>query len=169
MNKQRRHLQLAAAAVAAVTFSLSALAAQHAWQPLKPKPYPLSKCMVSGEKLGEMGQPFRLVEQDREFLFCCKGCVKDFRQDVAGFIRRHDAAWKKVKPYRADTCIVSGEKLGEMGKPVGFVYQGYEVRLCCKSCRKDFDKEPETYLRKLKAVDSSPGVQEGHAGHNHQH
>ncbi|RME96108.1 MAG: hypothetical protein D6766_01550, partial [Verrucomicrobia bacterium] len=144
----KKHLKWATALLAAGALCLATLAAQPEWKPLKPKPYPLDKCMVSGEKLGEMGQPFRLVAQDREFLFCCKGCVKDFQKDVAGFIRRHDEAWKKVKPYRADTCIVSGEKLGEMGKPVGFVYQGYEVRLCCKSCRKDFDKEPQAYLEK---------------------
>jgi YHS domain-containing protein len=55
----------------------------------------------------------------------------------------------KAKPYPLDTCIVSGEKLGEMGKPFTFVYQGQEIKLCCKSCKKDFDKEPEKFLKKL--------------------
>jgi YHS domain-containing protein len=54
-----------------------------------------------------------------------------------------------AKPYPLDTCIVSDEKLGKMGKPVSFVYQGQEIKLCCKSCRKDFDKEPAKYLKKL--------------------
>lgn len=54
-----------------------------------------------------------------------------------------------VKPYPLDTCIVSDEKLGEMGKPVVFVYQGQEIKLCCKHCRKDFDKNPADYLKKL--------------------
>jgi len=54
-----------------------------------------------------------------------------------------------VKPYPLDTCIVSGEKLGEMGKPVVFVYQGQEIKLCCKSCKPKFDKEPAKYLKKL--------------------
>ena len=54
-----------------------------------------------------------------------------------------------VKPYKPDTCIVSGEKLGGMGKPVVFVYQGQEIKLCCKRCRKDFDKDPAKYLKKL--------------------
>jgi YHS domain-containing protein len=48
-----------------------------------------------------------------------------------------------------DVCIVSGEKLGEMGKPVSFVYNGQEIKLCCKNCRKAFDKEPAKYLKKL--------------------
>jgi len=53
------------------------------------------------------------------------------------------------KPYPLDTCIVSDEMLGEMGKPVSFIYQGQEIKLCCKDCRKDFDKDPAKYLKKL--------------------
>lgn len=53
------------------------------------------------------------------------------------------------KPYPLDTCIVSGDKLGEMGKPVVLVKNGQEVKLCCKSCIKDFNKEPEKYLKEI--------------------
>ena len=51
------------------------------------------------------------------------------------------------------TCPVSGEKLGEMGKPVVFTYKDQEVKLCCKSCKKDFDKDPEKYMAKIRAAD----------------
>lgn len=54
-----------------------------------------------------------------------------------------------VKPYTLDTCIVSGDKLGEMGKPVVFNYKYQEIKLCCKACRKDFDKDPAKFLKKL--------------------
>jgi YHS domain-containing protein len=54
---------------------------------------------------------------------------------------------EEVKPYKPNTCIVSGDKLGEMGKPVVFTYQGQEIKLCCKDCRKDFDKDPAKYLK----------------------
>jgi YHS domain-containing protein len=56
---------------------------------------------------------------------------------------------EEVKPYKPDTCIVSDEKLGEMGKPYVFVHEGREIKLCCKSCLKKFDKEPAKYLKKL--------------------
>jgi YHS domain-containing protein len=56
-----------------------------------------------------------------------------------------------AKAYPLSTCIVSGEKLGEMGEPFVFVHQGQEIKLCCKSCKKKFDKSPETYLKKLAA------------------
>lgn len=57
----------------------------------------------------------------------------------------------KAKPYTLDTCIVSGEKLDadpDM-KSYSFVYEGQEVKLCCQSCKKKFDKEPAKYLKKL--------------------
>lgn len=57
------------------------------------------------------------------------------------------------KPDLLTTCPVSGDKLGEMGKAVVFVYQGQEVKLCCPDCRKDFDKDPAKYLSKIRAAD----------------
>lgn len=56
-----------------------------------------------------------------------------------------------AKPYPLSTCIVSDEKLGEMGKPVMVDYKGQQVAFCCKSCLGDFDKEPAKYLAKLQA------------------
>jgi YHS domain-containing protein len=30
-----------------------------------------------------------------------------------------------------------------------FVHEGQEIKLCCKSCKKKFDKDPASYLKKL--------------------
>ena len=54
-------------------------------------------------------------------------------------------------PYPLTTCIVSDEKLCEMGKPVMVDYKGQQVGFCCKSCIGDFEKEPAKYLAKLQA------------------
>src|SRR6516164_10611353 len=54
-----------------------------------------------------------------------------------------------VKPYKLEKCIVSDEKLGEMVKPFVFDYKGQEIKLCCKNCKKDFDKDPAKYMKKL--------------------
>ncbi|MES2437509.1 MAG: hypothetical protein V4584_00490 [Verrucomicrobiota bacterium] len=54
-----------------------------------------------------------------------------------------------VKPYKLETCIVSDEKLDEMGKPFVFTHEGQEIKLCCKKCKAKFDKDPATYLKKL--------------------
>ncbi len=58
-------------------------------------------------------------------------------------------------PYPMDTCLVSGEKLGGMGKPFEFVYQGQQIKFCCKNCKPDFEKEPEKYMAKLKEFQAS--------------
>jgi YHS domain-containing protein len=63
----------------------------------------------------------------------------------------------EVKPYKLEKCIVSDEKLGEMGKPFVFDYKGQEVKLCCKSCKKDFDKDPAKYMKKLSDAEKKSG------------
>jgi|SRR6516165_4509426 hypothetical protein len=59
----------------------------------------------------------------------------------------------KAKPDLLPTCPVSGDKLGEMGKPFVFVYKDQEVKLCCKNCKKKFDKDPEKYMAIIRAAD----------------
>ena len=54
-----------------------------------------------------------------------------------------------VKPYPLDYCVVSNEKLGSMGKPVVFIYENQEIKLCCKECRQDFDADPKKFLDKI--------------------
>ena len=60
----------------------------------------------------------------------------------------------KPVPYPLDTCIVSGDKLGgDMGTPIVFVYQdpakgiNQEIKFCCPSCKPDFLKNPDKYLK----------------------
>ncbi|HXB61077.1 MAG TPA: hypothetical protein VNU95_16005 [Candidatus Acidoferrales bacterium] len=59
------------------------------------------------------------------------------------------------KPDLLTTCPVSGDKLGDMGKPYVFVYQGQEVKLCCPDCKADFDKNPDKYLKLIRAADKT--------------
>ena len=56
---------------------------------------------------------------------------------------------KQPKPYPLDTCLVCGMKFGSMGKPYVFVYKGQEIKLCDKSEKADFDKNPDKYMKKL--------------------
>ena len=56
----------------------------------------------------------------------------------------------KAKPYPLDKCLVSDEKFEGSGmKPYELVVDGQTVKLCCKSCLKDFNKEKATYMKKL--------------------
>lgn len=43
------------------------------------------------------------------------------------------------------TCPVSGEPLGSMGAPIRKEVDGKVVFLCCKSCTKKFDADPQKY------------------------
>lgn len=54
-----------------------------------------------------------------------------------------------AKPYPKDTCIVTDNELGSMGDYVTMVYEGQEVKFCCKPCIKKFNKDPEKYMKKL--------------------
>lgn len=81
---------------------------------------------------------------------------------------------KQVKTYPFQTCVVSGAKLGAMGKPVDILHNGRLVRFCCKGCVKKFKAHPEIYLKKIdeaaKAKGAAQGAEHkagGHEGHKH--
>ena len=67
---------------------------------------------------------------------------------------QNSANEKAKAAYPLTTCTVSGDKLGEMGKPIEYVYKqaGKPDRLvlfCCKDCIKDFESDPAKYLKKI--------------------
>ncbi len=67
-----------------------------------------------------------------------------------GGARAADEKEKKDKDaYPLTTCVVSDEKLDEMGDPYIFKHDGKEVRLCCKKCLKKFDADPAKYMKKI--------------------
>ncbi len=75
---------------------------------------------------------------------------------IATFTAKADDNSKPApKPDKLTTCPVSGDKLGEMGKPYIFEYQGHEVKLCCPDCKKDFDKDPAKFMKKIEAADKT--------------
>jgi hypothetical protein len=53
-----------------------------------------------------------------------------------------------VKPYPLTKCVVSNEEI-EPGKAYTFVRDGQEIKLCCKDCLADFDKDPKKYMAKI--------------------
>jgi YHS domain-containing protein len=68
----------------------------------------------------------------------------------------NSAAGTQPTPDKLTTCPVSGDKLGgDMGGPYVFTYKGQEVKLCCKNCKKDFDKNPEKFISKIRAADGT--------------
>ena len=71
---------------------------------------------------------------------------------ASGLAAESKAKAKDAKAYPLKTCLISDEELGtdpDM-KPFAFAFEGQEVKLCCKSCKKDFDKDPKKFMTKLK-------------------
>jgi YHS domain-containing protein len=86
---------------------------------------------------------------------CGMGLVPVYENDVAtnnapaGATNHPMAESAKTKPYPFDTCVVDGMKLGSMGDPYVFVYQGQEIKFCCAGCKQLFLEDPDKYMKKI--------------------
>ncbi|EIP96614.1 hypothetical protein OpiT1DRAFT_01035 [Opitutaceae bacterium TAV1] len=77
--------------------------------------------------------------------------------------------------YPLETCVVSGDKLegGDMGEPIDYIHKEKGkpdrlVRLCCKSCVRDFRKDPDKYLKQIdEAAAARAQSAGGHDAHHH--
>lgn len=62
-------------------------------------------------------------------------------------------------------CPVSGENIPE-GKEVQYEYNGKVYNFCCKMCLKDFNKDPEKYVKKIEEMQEMEH-KASHYGHDH--
>jgi hypothetical protein len=68
------------------------------------------------------------------------------------------AAATATAAYPLNTCVVSGGKLGGMGKPVTYVHHqagqpDRTLMFCCRACIRKFEKDPARFLAKLDAAE----------------
>ncbi|MGB0775488.1 MAG: hypothetical protein ACPGUY_06550, partial [Akkermansiaceae bacterium] len=54
------------------------------------------------------------------------------------------------KPYPLKVCLVTDEGLDDWDEQTNIIYQGHEIKFCCKMCVKKFYKSPQKYMSKLK-------------------
>lgn len=54
--------------------------------------------------------------------------------------------------YPLDTCVVAGKKLGSMGEPYAYEFEGKKVYFCCEGCKEDFKADPKKYLAKIETA-----------------
>lgn len=57
--------------------------------------YPLSTCVVSGDKLGAMAAPVVIDYKGTEVRFCCHDCVATFNENPAKYLAKLQAAAQK--------------------------------------------------------------------------
>ncbi|HUF63653.1 MAG TPA: hypothetical protein VMN36_16370, partial [Verrucomicrobiales bacterium] len=50
--------------------------------------YPLTTCVVSGEPLGSMGEPYVHVHEGTTVKFCCAGCLDTFNENPAVYLAK---------------------------------------------------------------------------------
>lgn len=87
------------------------------------------------------------------------GLALAFQEKAAAPAVAQDAAAEakliaqQLPSYPLSQCPISDEKLEAMGKPVDLVHEGRLVRLCCKSCIKEFKKDPATAAAIIKSID----------------
>lgn len=71
--------------------------------------------------------------------------VTDTKQEVVKKVEKTEKKVLDSKPVNT-VCPVSGE---EIDSEITAVYNGKTYALCCKSCLKKFNKDPEKYVSKL--------------------
>lgn len=112
--------------------------------------YPLENCVVSGKKLGSMGEPQKLVLDGTLVELCCSGCVKKATAAPEAMAQKVLMAAYEAqnKNYPLDACVVTGEKLGADAdeKPIDVMVGTTLVKLCCKGCMKKLQKDPARYV-----------------------
>lgn len=54
--------------------------------------YPIDVCILSGEKLGSMGDPIVMKHEGTEVRLCCAGCVDEFKKNPAKYVAKLAAA-----------------------------------------------------------------------------
>ena len=62
-----------------------------------PKDYPLKKCVVSGDPLGEHGKVVKVSNGGTDVYLCCKDCVKDFNKEPGKYVKMVNDAQAKKK------------------------------------------------------------------------
>jgi len=64
--------------------------------------YPLQTCVVSGEKLGGMGEPVDYVYDNHLVRFCCSGCISAFEKEPAKYMKAIEQA-REARTTKAQT------------------------------------------------------------------
>lgn len=137
--------------------------------------YPLKTSVVTGKDLPN--KPYEFVYGNRLIRLGAESEKADFLKDAKKYLADLDNAViaAQGKDYPLKTCMVSKEELGgDMGKPVDLVVAGRLIRLCCKDCKKDVEKDPAKFVAMVDAARKGehadkPDHDEKDEHHDHKH
>lgn len=98
-------------------------------------------CPVSGQRLGDHGQPIKVQVGEETVFFCCQGCLqKQINPQHWGTIHANFASAQRI-------CPVMKHDLPK--NPKWTIVEGQIFYVCCPPCTKKIAADPETYLRQL--------------------
>ena len=98
-------------------------------------------CPVTGEKLGEHGQPIKAKVGEETVFLCCEGCLKG-KIDAQHWAIIH-ANFAKAQGI----CPVMKKTLP--ANPKSTIIEGQVVYVCCPPCGGKIASDPATYLRQI--------------------
>ena len=52
------------------------------------KAYPLNVCLISGEKLGNHGDPYVFTRDGQEVKLCCESCLEEFNTNAGKLLKQ---------------------------------------------------------------------------------
>ena len=115
--------------------------------------YPMMKCVVTGNKFSGERRPIEVVADGRLFLVANEEAKAKVMESPAEYAAKVDAAVIEMQTplYPTDQCIVSSEELGSMGAPLEVIHDMRLVRLCCKGCKRAFEKDPAKFIAQIDA------------------
>jgi YHS domain-containing protein len=92
-----------------------------------------ASCPVSGKKAGKVSTAYH----GGEIYFCCKKCLKAFKQDQEKFSTKANQQLVMTGQVSQQKCPITGRKIKSGTElKVG----GIDVAFCCKNCRKQVDE-----------------------------
>jgi YHS domain-containing protein len=133
--------------------------------------YPVKTSIVTGKDLP--AKPYDFVYGNRLIRLGAEAEKAEFLKDPKRYIAELDKAVvaEQGKHYPLTKCPVSGEAYGgDMGEPVDMVYAGRLIRVCCKVCKKDIEKDPAKFIAMADAARKGehPSHNGDHKPHDHK-
>lgn len=133
--------------------------------------YPLKTSIVTGKDLP--AKPYDFVYGNRLIRLGVEAEKAEFLKDPKRYIAELDKAVvaEQGRDYPLTKCPVSGEAYGgDMGEPVDMVYAGRLIRVCCKMCKKDIEKDPAKFIAMADAARKGqhPGPDGDRKPHGHK-
>ena len=98
-------------------------------------------CPVSGEKLGEHGEPIKVKIGEENIFLCCKQCMQgQVKPQYWGAIHANFAKAQRI-------CPVMKKDLP--ANPKWTVVSGQIFYICCPPCSKKIAADPQSYLKQI--------------------